>query len=188
MKEQIKNILFYTLITYSLFIVILTIINIFNINKFIELSDSDENITKINELKKEIETLPNNECKTLLNNMITAYEKTSFEDKVTNNQLYEIYYNGNSFLSFYEETINKCNITKEKMKELNMPFYFISSTSFIDNLVSKKIFDYELKIKDTWMREISEPDRLNLDYKLNKQNEIIIIENILNNIGGNTNE
>ena len=200
MKEKIKNYMFYGLITYSILIITLTILNITNMNKIIEVSDSYENLTKINNLKSKIETLPENACKTLLNDMIKSYENTSFMQYITNDEknqnstnltntkLNEIYWEGSSFLSYYQRVINDCNINEGLMKSLNMPFYFVNSTSFIDNLVSKKMFDYELKIKDIWMRELAESNRMNMDYKLSKQNEIIIIENILNNMGGNINE
>ena len=81
-----------------------------------------------------------------------------------------------------------CNISKEELKRIDMPFYALNSTSFIDNTVNKKIFDYELRIKDIYMRDNLEANRVNLDYQLSKQSEIVMIEKILKTIGGNTNE
>lgn len=200
MKEKIKNLMFYGLIVYSILIVTLTLLNITNMNKTIDVSDSYENLTKIKNLKTKIETLPENTCKSLLNEMIASYENTSFmqhitndntnkkSTELTNSKLYEIYWNGPSFLSFYERIIKDCDITKEKMQSMNMPHHVINSTEFIDNIVSDKMFDYEIKITDRTMRKIQESNRLTLDYKLSKQSEIIVIEKILDTIGGNVNE
>ena len=71
---------------------------------------------------------------------------------------------------------------------MNMPYFALNSTSFIDNQVNKKVFDYELGIKDIFTRKVLEGSRTNIDYKLSKQSEIIMIENILDKIGGNINE
>ena len=158
------------------------------IKKTLELTDSSENMVKINEFKKEINDLQESSCKTLLNEMIKAYEKTSFDGIVEYKDIYDIYWNGISFLSFYEDIIQDCNISKEKMQSMNMPYYVLNSTSFVDNLVSKKMFDYEIGIKDKFFRESAETNRIGLDYKLSKQSEIIMIENILKTIGGNINE
>ena len=38
------------------------------------------------------------------------------------------------------------------------------------------------------MRDNFEANRVNLDYRLSKQSEIVMIEKILKTIGGNTNE
>ena len=84
MKEKIKNLMFYGLIVYSILIVTLTLLNITNMNKTIDVSDSYENLTKIKNLKTKIETLPEHTCKSLLNEMIASYENTSFMQHITN--------------------------------------------------------------------------------------------------------
>lgn len=188
MKDKIKSLIQYMLISYMIIIMILTIVNMITIKKTLELTDSSENMVKINEFKKEINDLQDSSCKTLLNEMIKAYEKTSFDGIVKYKDIYDIYWNGTSFLSFYEDIIQDCNISKEKMQSMNMPYYVLNSTSFVDNLISKKMFDYEIGIKDKFFRESAETNRIGLDYKLSKQSEIIMIENILKTIGGNINE
>lgn len=188
MREKIKNLIQYFLIGYMISIIILTIINMFGMKKTIELIDSSENIEKIKELKNEINNLEENSCKSLLNDMIKAYETTSFNGMVEYKKIHEIYWEGPSFLEFCNQIPNKCNISKEELNSMNMPYFALNSTSFIDNQVNKKVFDYELGIKDIFTRKILEGSRTNIDYQLSKQSEIIMIENILNKIGGNINE
>lgn len=188
MKEKIKNIIQYISIGYMIIIILLTITNMFGMNKTLDLTDSTENIEKIKELKNEIANLEDNSCKVLLNDMIKAYETTSFDGIIEQKRVEKIYWEGKSFLSFYERMTTDCNISKEELKRIDMPFYALNSTSFIDNTVNKKIFDYELRIKDIYMRDNLEANRVNLDYQLSKQSEIVMIEKILKTIGGNTNE
>ena len=65
MKEKIKNIIQYISIGYLIILILLTITNMFGMNKTLDLTDSTENIEKIKELKNEIANLDDNSCKVL---------------------------------------------------------------------------------------------------------------------------
>ena len=188
MKEKIKTFLFNGLIFYSLIISILIVVNMFNIRTEIELNDNDSNLRRFNTLKERVSKLEENSCSILLNEMVDAYETTSFNGDVKLARLYEMYWEGPSFLQFYMQIKEKCNMTDEVMKELGIDNDSINSITYVDNTIMNNMFNYELKIRDYAVRGIAEASISQLEYQTCKSSELDMIEKVLDYIGGEVNE
>lgn len=184
MKEKIKIFLLNGLICYSIIILFLMIMNIFNFKYEIELYDNEANNHEIISLKKRVNKLDDSSCKNVLNDMINVYEQTSYDGKVELTELYKQYWDGPSFLAFYNEIKEQCNITDDEMKGLNFPHYTINSILYMEEIVPKYMMQYEINIKDLNIREISEPNTINLSYGNSKESQLIMIETLLDYIGG----
>ena len=183
MKEKIKTFIYNTLIFYSIIIIVLITINLFNTTKEIELYSNDENNQKYLYLKNEISKLEESSCKTLLNEMITTYETTNYNGIIKLSDIYEYYWNGKSFLDFYNQIKENCNISEDTMKKINMPEEAMESIIFTELIVQKYMFQYEINIKDINMRKILESDTINFNYNSSKSSELQMIEKVLNYIG-----
>ena len=188
MKEKIKNFMFWLLISYSVLFVVFFVFNMFSINTKIELSDNATNLERYNELIERVSNLEESSCSLLLNEMLDAYGKTSFDGEIDLRDFYEMYWKGTSFLSFYMPIKEKCGISNEVMIELGMPMDSINSISYFDNIYMDNMFDYELKITDYTIRTIAEPSIRQLEYQTCKSSELDMIEKVLDYIGGEVNE
>ena len=88
MKKDIRTGLLFVSIFYVVAIVFLMIMNFCLSTSSIELHDSDENVKKIKELRREALALEVNKCSVVINDMITYYEKTSFDGDVNLKEKY----------------------------------------------------------------------------------------------------
>ena len=188
MKEKIKNFMFWLLISYSVLFVIFFIFNMFSIRTKIELKDNDTNLKRYASLSERVSKLEESSCSVLLNEMIDAYGKTSFDGEIDLNVFYDLYWNGPSFLSFYMPIQEKCNMSSEVMSELGMPMDSINSITYVDNTIMNNMFNYELKIRDYAVRGIAEASISQLEYQTCKSSELDMIEKVLDYIGGKINE
>lgn len=176
MKEKIKKQVFAISIFYSVVILFLMILNITSAVTSIELYDSEENRSKLNEYKKEIATLNQNECTTTINKIIKYYENTSYEGKV---ELKDIYNIEEGFLSYFGEMKDNCNLTDEQLKKYNLSNKFISSTIHQEEIFTKYYFQYELNFSDNLNRTIIEPTLYNIEYEISKNTQLEIISILL---------
>lgn len=188
MKEKIKNFMFWLLISYSVLFVIFVLFNMFSIRTKIELSDNETNLKRYDILRERVSKLDESSCSVLLNEMIEAYGKTSFDGEVDLKVFYDMYWNGPSFLSFYMPIQKKCNMDSEVMGELGMPMDSINSITYVDNTIMNNMFNYELKIKDYTVRGVAEASISQLEYQTCKSSELDMIEKVLDYIGGKVNE
>jgi hypothetical protein len=188
MKEKIKTFIYNTLIFYSLFIVVLILINMFSIKTKVELNDNETNIERLSSLKEKVSKLEENSCTTLINDMIKSYEKTSFNGEIELTRIYEIYWNGPSFINYYPMIKEKCNMSDEFMENLGIQNDVMNSITYIDNILNNSMFSYEIKLPDKTMRDIAEANITQIEYKTCKSSELDVIEKTLNNIGGVSNE
>ena len=106
------------------------------------------------------------------------------DGKVELTELYKQYWDGPSFLAFYNEIKEQCNITDDEMNGLNFPYYTINSILYMEEIVPKYMMQYEINIRDLNIREISEPNTINLSYSNSKESQLIMIETLLDYIGG----
>lgn len=176
MKEKIKNQVFAISIFYSVVILVLMISNITSAVTSIELYDSEENRNKLNEYKKEIATLNQNECTTTINKIVKYYENTSYNGKI---ELKDIYNIEEGFLSYFGEMKDNCNITDEQLKKYNLSNKFISSTIHQEEIFTKYYFQYELNFSDNLNRTIIEPTLYNIEYEISKNTQLEIISILL---------
>ena len=188
MKEKIKNFMFWLLISYSVLFVIFFIFNMFSIRTKIELNDNDTNLKRYANLSERVSKLEESSCSILLNEMIDAYGKTSFDGEIDLNVFYDLYWNGPSFLSFYMPIQERCNMSSEVMSELGMPMDAVNSITYVDNIIMNNMYNYELKIRDYVVRGISEASISQLEYQTCKTSELDMIEKVLDYIGGEVNE
>lgn len=188
MRDNVKKYLFNFLICFCICIIVLTIYNIFNFKSEIYLSSNDENNIKYNLLKERINNLDDSSCSLLLKDMISTYEKTVYNGEVKLKDIYDVYYEGSSFFPYYSLIQEKCNISKEEMENMDMPFEFTNSVTFIENIVSKYLFQYEISIKDKFSRDIAESSIIGIEYQTCKKSQLSIIEKVLNYMGGEIDE
>lgn len=189
MKDSIKKILFIISIFYSLVVIVLMLVNSANVVTDIELYDTEENKVKLNQYKNELSLLEQNDCTDVVNEMIEYYEQTSYNGKVNLKEMYNKNY-GKSFLSFYMDVRNKCSLTDSFIKENKLVTKFLTETTQREELYQRYMFQYEIKIKDNFMRNIAEPDITRIEYKINKEVELEIISVLVDmlNKGGIGNE
>lgn len=185
MKEKVKIFIFNMMICYSIFIVIFIVYNMFGITNKIELKDKEENLVKINNIKKYVSKQEDNACRSVINDMILAYENTSFDGTVKTREFYDKYMYDVTLMAYYNDFVNKCNVTSNEMKEMDMPNKFLSTSFlFFEDLYQSHMFEYELKIEDKYFRLIGESETSNLKYQLTKEAEIDIIETLIKRVYG----
>lgn len=178
MKENIKKVLFGTSIFYSLIIIVLMIIKTNTLVDTVELIDSEENKTKLNEYKEKLTTLNQNSCTKVINEIIKHYEETSYSGKVSLREIYEYDFD-NSLLSYYIKVKDNCKISEADEKKYNLPFKFITSSIQRDELYIPYYFQYELGINDHITRLIIEPQIHGIEYQINRVAELEIISDLI---------
>lgn len=178
MKENIKKILIGSFIFYSIVIVILMIFNYNNATLEIELSDSNENIQELNNYKKKVNLLENNECTSIIRELITYYEKTSYNGIVNLKEMYDLA-GKNSFLNFFTKIKEKCILSDEDIDKYNLPTKFISYQMPQEHLYQQNRFKFEISIKDIWARNIAETSLIGTEYNISKKIQLEIIDNLI---------
>lgn len=185
MKKNIKELLLYGMIGYFSLVIILMIFNMFNMTKEISLNIKADNKTKFTELKERVNQLEESSCKNVLNDMVNTYETTNYYGTVSLNEVYDYYRNGQSFLQFYTQIKEKCNISDAAMEGYGLPNEMINSILYMEDIIPKYMFEYEINLKDNFIREIAESDSMNLKYNASKTSQLKIIEVLLYHVGGN---
>ena len=188
MKDKIKNFVFSMLLFYSIFVVLIIVINMFNLRGKIEIHDNEDNLNRLSDLKARANNLEKNSCGLLVDQMISKYEETSYDGEVILSELYDLYWEGASFLQFYSSFKTECGMSDEKIKELDLDYDVLNSITFFENVVNKHMFYYEISLSDKYMREISEASIGNIEYQTCKKSELDIIEKMINYVGGEYNE
>ena len=178
MKEKIKIGLFFISIFYSFVVIVLMICSFNSAVTSIELNDSDENISIINEYKMKLTTLEDNSCTFLINDFIEYYEKTSYNQHINLREFLEDE-NNNSVLDFYEKAKNSCNLSEEDIDYYNFPTKFIASAIQLDELLHTYYFQYEIGFDDKTMRNIIIPNLSRYEYTIRKSLQVDIIGDLI---------
>lgn len=187
MIGKLKRYIFIISITYSVLIIFFMIFNICNSVSHIELYDSEDNIQKLNILKKEINNLENNDCKLIINELVNYYEKTSYNGLIKLKDIYDVEQD-KGLLSYYVKSVEKCSINESNIKKYNLPFKFLTASIQQNELLQNYYFQYELNFKDIITRYIVEPDIHNVEYKISKTLQLEIITNLIEISRGSINE
>ena len=178
MKERIKSYLFYFSICYSVLFISGLIINYAVSVNSIKLEDSAENISKVENYKRELKTIPRNECTDVIDKMILYYEETSYHGDVNLKEMYN-YHLKNNFLSFYNDAKKGCNLTDEIIDYHNLRMEFLSSEIPTDDVFNKYLFQYEISLKDILTRQIVEPVTHNIEYQISKSSQAEVIGHLI---------
>lgn len=178
MKKRMRDILFIISIVYSLAIIIFMTLTLINAKSSVELYDSEENIKKIAEYKKEVNLLPQNSCTYIIKDIIEYYEITSYNGEVNLKEMYD-FSEKNSLLSFYVHVKDNCSLTDKLSNEYNLPTKFLTASIQQDELFHRYYFQYELSIKDVFTRSVMEASMTNVEYKIRKNIELDIISNLI---------
>lgn len=178
MKERIKSYLFYFSIFYSVLIIFGMIVNFAVSVHSIELKDSEENISKVENYKRELKTIPRNECTDIIDKMITYYEETSYNGNVNLKDMYN-YHLKNNFLSFYNDAKNGCKLSDETIDYHNLRMEFLSSEIPTDEIFQKYFFQYEIGLEDVLTRQMIEPLMHNIEYQISKSSQVEIIGHLI---------
>jgi hypothetical protein len=178
MKDRVKSYLFYFSIIYSVLVIFGMIINYTVSVNSIELKDSEENISKINNYKDQLKQLSRNECTYLIDKMIIYYEDTSYNGHVNLKEMYSQNLKIN-FLSFYNDIKKTCNINDEMIDRHNLRMEFLSSEIPTDEIFQRYFFQYEIGLKDVLTRQIIEPLIHNAEYQISKAAQVEIIGHLI---------
>lgn len=176
MKEKIKQIILYFGIFYIVTITIMLIINILTSTKYIELSDQDENLAKLNELKQELPKLEQNECTNSINNLIIIYETTSYNGRIN----LQNYTNQDNFLEKFYETKEICQLTDEEFNQNYIsPLVNLMITN--ENFLLDYRYQYKLHIPDIIWGDTRSILTYH-EYFIIKLEELTIINNLIETI------
>ena len=178
MKEKIKNIILTISEYYAVVTVLLMIFKINNIVDTVELTDSKENINKLNEYKEKYALLDKNSCTKLIGDVITHYEDTSYNGKVKLKDMWD-YDGNNGLLSYYLKIKETCNFDDKILEEYNLPSKFLTASIQRDELYQRFYFEYELGFVDVYMRDIAAATLSSVEYNINRKNELEIIESLI---------
>lgn len=175
MKEKIKQITLYFMIFYTIAISLMMIFNVAISTKYIELSDSEDNLVKLNELKQELTKLKQNECTTSITDLIDIYRTTSYNGHISLRE----YYNQGTLLMYFQEAKETCHITDNEFQEYNFPYTLVTEVITKEELFQNYMFQYELNLKDILLRGIYEPFLTNTNYSITKRSELTTITNLV---------
>jgi len=179
MKENLKKILFIISIFYSLVIVVLMFFTTSNVTCEIELYDNEKNLNELESYKEELLSLEENDCTKVIGNIITYYEKTSYNGMTS---LKGMYNSDENILNYYARVKDSCNLTEEMIDKYHLSSKFITASIQKDELFQPYLFQYELNIKDYFMRDIAEPALPNMEYKINRASILEIISSLIEHV------
>ena len=178
MKNKLKSIILGISIVYSFMVLILMLLSFNTAVTTVELVDIEENILKLNNYQNEVNKLEQNSCTKVIKDLINYYEETSYNGKVKLKDIYDFGFE-KSFLSFFGEMKNNCNLTEEELNKYNFPTKFLTTSVQQDELLKNYYFQYELSFKDFFTRSIVEPTLLITEYKINRSFQLEIIDNLI---------
>lgn len=180
MKKNIRTGLLFVSIFYIVSVVGLMIINFCLSKSNVELHDSDDNVKKIKELRQEALSLEVNSCTIVINDMITYYEKTSYDGKVNLKEMYDMLNSENiSFLEYYLQIKEHCGLTDAEREKYDYPHLFMTAVIQNEAMLQRYLYQYELGFKDLYFRMIAEPNLNNTEYLIRKRAELKAISNVI---------
>ena len=179
-KLNAKNIVFVILSSYMVIVLFVVLLNYFTAIKSIELYDNQDNIELLNSYKTEVDNIKNEACRQAVNGFIQKYEVTSYDGEISLQDFYKnVIQHGGSPLAFYPNLREACNISPEEAEKYNLSILFLTAAVQDDAIMSKYVFQYELHIKDYYLRDLMEGQLANVDYTIQRKNELSIISNII---------
>lgn len=179
-KKNIRTGLLFVSIFYIVSVVCLMIMNFCLSTSNVELHDSDDNVKKIKELRQEALSLEVNSCTIVINDMITYYEKTSYDGKVNLKEMYDMFYSENiSFLEYYLQIKEHCGLTDAEREKYDYPHLFMTAVIQNEAMLQRYLYQYELGFKDLYFRMIAEPNLNNTGYLIRKSAELKAISNVI---------
>ena len=179
-KKNIRTGLLFVSIFYIVSVVGLMIVNFCLSTSNVELHDSDDNVKKIKELRQEALSLEVNSCTIVINDMITYYEKTSYDGKVNLKEMYDMLNSENiSFLEYYLQIKEHCGLTDDEREKYDYPHLFMTAVIQNEAMLQRYLYQYELGFKDLYFRMIAEPNLNNTEYLIRKRAELKAISNVI---------
>ena len=144
----------------------------------IELSDTEINKNNLISYKTKLSELEKNNCTQVIEKMIKHYEDTSYDGNIDLKETYEYHFN-NGFLTYYVETKENCNLSEETIEEYNLPIKFLAASIQVDEIYQPYYYQYELNLKDFFVRQLTEPYITNVEYNINRGMELEIISALI---------
>ena len=178
-KEIIKNTIMYIGCFYILIITGIIILNYCTATKSIEINDNEDNLKLLEEYKKEVNNISDLACRNSINDFIKQYERTSFNGKINLKDWYKVITKEDAILSYYSKIKESCKITNEESNRFNLPYLFLSSSIQNEEILQKSYFQYELHLKDYFLRNIADTYLYGVEYNLQRQGSRIIISNLI---------
>ncbi len=175
MKENIKRVLFISSMFFSIMIVVLTILTLFNMSGTVNLSDTKDNIDELDGYKKEVLKVKNNKCRNEINNIIKYYEETSYDGDVSVKEMFDYGFE-HSLLEYYSKVKESCNISNDEADDNRLATKFLTASIQFDEIYQSYYYQYELGLKDKLIRDISEPSLNMVEYKINRSLILEIID------------
>jgi len=182
MKEKLsaKNVISVILCSYMIIVVLVMLLNYFTVVKSIELHDTPENIELLESYKKEVDKISNESCRKNVYALINKYEKTSYDGEISLQDYYkgEIQ-NGGAVLNYFSKIKDACDISEEEIEKYNLKELFLSSAIQFDQIAEKYVFQYELHIKDYYLREVLSVQLFPAEYLIQRNGMLSIISSII---------
>lgn len=178
MKEKIKKTILYLSIIYSIIVIGMMFINRFSLTSSIELSLNEKDNYIIDKYALEIKLMEQTECTDTIKEMINFYKKTTYNGKVNLKEMYN-YNIENSYLSLYSKASKNCNLTEEEKEKNNLSAEVLTVVMQEEKIIQQYIYQYELSIKDIYIRNINEPYLENTIYNIRKKMEKEVIKNLI---------
>ena len=175
--KRFKDLLLSVSILSSIFIVIFVIISILNVKTTVELYLNDNTEEKLNNIKENINTLEEGECKELLLSYTSFLDRGRFDGEVKVLDLYD-YLSSFDVFDYYNGAKEKCGITDEELKSHSIPNRFINIMIIPDTILDKHTFSYELRLVDE-LRNSVEPNIDLMAYQSYRANHSDILSNYL---------
>ena len=177
MKDKIRNSLLIISIVYSVIIIILMICSYVTSSNTIEFNDDSKNIAVLDGYKEELNNIKESACKDSINNLINHYEKSSYKGQVN---LKDKYLLEEGLIAYASETFENCKLDEKTKKEISTKI--LAASIQFDEVLQKLYFQYEIRISDLYNRSIIEPDLNSVRYKINRNLQLEIIEELIDNL------
>lgn len=176
MKENFKTGILFIGIFYMLVISFLMISAVDNGIATIEYDDISVYTEKLENMKKGVEELEDNDCTSDIKSLIEFSEKTNFVNETKIKDIYSTVTGKDGWLVKYGRAIESCELTEEQKDDIS-PFALASGIQF-DELFHKHAYDYELRLPDS-VRTLLEPSMENIENVIRKNLEMEVVEKLI---------
>ena len=145
-----KYILIGSLIFFILIFFISSLMMLYRRNRIIYIQDIKQYTKNVNIIKEGIEKIDNESCKDSFQNMLNRINDTHFSSDIKLSIYYHAYFNGKSFLDYYNNVINACNIKEDNSIYIDA----LTSTNYPDQIKKEYELSYQLKIDDIYSNNL----------------------------------
>lgn len=145
-----KYILIGSLTCFILLFLISSFLIIYRRNRTIYIQDIKQYTKNINIIKENIKNIDDETCKETFQKMLNRINDTHFSSNVKLSTYYHAYHNGASFLDYYNDVINDCNIEEDNSIYIDA----LISTNYPNQIKKEFELSYQLKLDDIYSNNL----------------------------------